>query len=68
MKIWTCKIGVEDDVELPDGADLPMRRAAQERFRRVTGREPDFCFSGWNGELDDAELEALRMKKEKSGS
>lgn len=54
-KVWTCKIGISGDVDLPPGADLPMRRAIMKAFREVTGVEYEFCFSGWAGELTDAE-------------
>lgn len=54
MNIWTCKIG-ETGRALPYGADLPMRRAVEAAYREITGDEPTFLFSGWGGELTDAE-------------
>jgi hypothetical protein len=59
MKIWTCKIGQIPDGDLPAGADQPMRRAVEEAYQRLTGRDPTFLFSGWNGELTEAERDAL---------
>ena len=54
-KIWTCKIGECDDTDLPSGADGPMRAAVAKAYREITGREPDFAFTGWGGELDEPE-------------
>lgn len=53
MKIWTCKIGEVEGV--PFGADAPMRQAVVRAYREITGRDPEFCFSGWGGELDECE-------------
>lgn len=55
MKIWTCKIGECDSVNLAPGADLPMRIAISTAYRQMTGKEPDFIFSGWTGELTKEE-------------
>jgi hypothetical protein len=63
MRTWTCKIGECEDADLlgPDGkylgADWPMRQAIREAYFRVTGKEPQFIFSGWAGELTDRERE-----------
>lgn len=54
-KIWFCKIGEINRDSLPDGSDLPMRVAIGKAYREVTGKEPDFIFSGWAGILSDAE-------------
>ena len=54
-KIWTCKIGEMDIV--PNGADAGMREAVASAYQEVTGRLPDFIFSGWGGELTYAERE-----------
>ncbi len=58
-KIWSCKIGecAEDDV--PHGADFPMRRAIRKAYQEITGKEPNFLFSGWGGELDEYEREVV---------
>ena len=53
-QIWTCKIG-GGIVELPSGADFPMRLAIQKAFKQITGFEAEFCFSGWSGELTEPE-------------
>lgn len=50
-KIWTCKIGAVTPENLPLGSDLPMRRAVSDEFFRLTGKEPEYIFSGWGGEL-----------------
>lgn len=54
-KIWTCKIGELDERLLPDAADWPMRRAIAIAYRSLTGCDPKFLFSGWDGELTPGE-------------
>lgn len=58
LKIWTCKIGEVDTALLPDGSDRPMRHAARVAYVELTGREPNFCFSGWGGSLTEPERAA----------
>lgn len=55
MKIWECKIGEVDAARLPRGSDAPMRQAVQRAYRELTGEWPEFTFSGWGGELTEAE-------------
>jgi len=62
MKIWVCKIGDADGTALPEGSDLPMRQAVEEEYRHLTGKEPDFCFSGWGGELNEVEQKVAAEK------
>ena len=57
-KIWTCKIGEIDAGRLPEGADWPMRDAIRRAYVELTGREPEFVFSGWGGNLTAAERKA----------
>jgi hypothetical protein len=54
-KIWTCKIGEVDAENLPHDADWPMRRAIYEAYKKITGKDPEFIFSGWGGELTPEE-------------
>lgn len=54
--IWRCKIGVQGPLLLPAGADYPMRRAVEAEFRRLTGVDPEFTFSGWSAQLTEGEL------------
>ena len=61
---WTCAIGYADADELPAGADAPLREAVKRAFREVTGRDCDFAFTGWGGELSDGELEVVRERAE----
>lgn len=61
--IWMCKIGVHKPVRIPLAADAPMRSAAHRAYKEITGREPDFCFSGWSAELTEGELEVVLKKK-----
>jgi hypothetical protein len=51
LKVWDCKVGYADSCDLPGGADYPMRRAIETAFKKLTGRYPDFMFTGWGGEL-----------------
>lgn len=55
MKIWFCKIGETDPVNVPAGGDLPMRLAVERAYRELTGNDPSFCFSGWAGALTEPE-------------
>lgn len=60
LAVWGCKIGVSDRSALPDGADSPLRQAVEDAYRELTGRNADFCFSGWGEELTPAEAEDVR--------
>lgn len=62
MKIWACKIGEVDAAKLPKGADEPMRQAVIRAYREITGTEPTLLFSGWGGELTDAERRVVEEK------
>lgn len=57
-KIWFCKIGEIQHGELPKGSDLPMRVAVAAEYRRLTGQEPKFIFSGWGAVLTEPERAA----------
>lgn len=50
--IWFCKIGGEVG-DLPSSADGPMREAITRAYRKITGSEPGFLFSGWGGTLTE---------------
>jgi hypothetical protein len=54
-KVWYCKVGEVSRDDLPKGSDAPMRDAVVVRYERITGREPDFIFSGWGATLTEAE-------------
>lgn len=62
--IWVCKIGNLGNIKLPSGADFPMRQAVREAFYKLTGKWPDFTFSGWGGELTTSERIVATMNKE----
>ena len=62
--IWSCKIGTLDSVELPLGSDQPMRRAVQDAYMKLTGRDADFCFSGWGAQLTDVQEACVSEKPE----
>lgn len=59
--VWSCKIGLKKGTfaVLPGGADLPMREAVEDAFRKITGLEADFTFSGWGAELTKDELDVV---------
>ena len=57
--VWACKIGFTDGNTLPSAADVPMRVAVEEAFFKLTGRYPDFIFSGWGETLTEGELAVL---------
>jgi hypothetical protein len=54
-RVWSCKIGGVDTEALPPGADWPLRQAVKEAYFKLTGKESDFCFSGWGAELTEDE-------------
>lgn len=53
VKTWYCKIGEAEVLQHP--GDEIMRKAVTEAYKRVTGEEPVFIFSGWGAELTEAE-------------
>ena len=57
--MWSCKIGRIDNPNVPDGADLPMREAVARAYKELTGKEPNFIFSGWGSKLTETELEVI---------
>ena len=56
--IWSCKIG-EVEHKLPSGSGGPLRQAVAEAYRKLTGQEPDFNFSGWGAALTESERAAV---------
>lgn len=58
VKVWTCKIIVPEDFELPAGFDSPPRRAAIEAVE-ASGIEVIGCSSGWGGQLTKDEEESF---------
>ena len=59
-RVWACKAVWGIESELPAGADQPMREAVKDAFFKLTGRWPDTLFSGWGGQLTDAELRCVK--------
>lgn len=59
MKIWSCKIGECEEGDLSEGADSPMRRAVEKAYREITGKNPNFIFSGWGAELTEYQREIV---------
>jgi hypothetical protein len=62
VRVWECKIVVPADEELPDGFDLPPRRAAIDMIEKH-GVTVLACFSGWGGVLTEAEKKAYGESK-----
>ena len=56
MKMWDCKIGDVPEEVLPSGADLLMRKAVSKAYLELTGKEPNFLFSGWGCTLTEDEF------------
>lgn len=63
MSIWYCKVGTLHDIDLPDGADWPMRKAIRQAFADVTGQDDEFCFSGWSAELTESEIAVVENRE-----
>ncbi len=60
MRVWECKVVLPDDVDLPDGADSPMRQAVRSACEEMTGRLSTDIFSGWGGSLTKIEKKVCR--------
>lgn len=61
-RVWDCQIG-GDVGDLPWGADDPMRQAIRQAYRELTGKEPEFLFSGWGGKLSPEQKALLKEEK-----
>lgn len=61
-KVWTCKIVVAGDTELPNGFDAPPRSAAEMAVERH-GIKVIANLSGWGGSLTETELEIVERLK-----
>lgn len=59
MRVWECRIVIDDDQVLPAGFDFPPRRAAIAAVE-AHGVRVKACFSGWGHQTnpdEDAYLE-----------
>jgi len=63
MQIWSCKIGEANYDKVPDGANLPMRQAVQAAFKKLTGEDAQFTFSGWGAQLSASERRVVDNAK-----
>ena len=52
-RVWECKVG--GLTGLPHNADGPMREAVEHAYREMTGKDPEFTFSGWGAHLTEGE-------------
>jgi hypothetical protein len=59
--VWECKIG-GPAVDLPSGADGPMRDAVGAAFQQLTGSRAEFIFSGWGASLTEGELAVVENR------
>lgn len=59
LGVWECQIGSGPANVMPGGWDQPMRDAIREAYRRITGEEPSFIFSGWRARLSEERRDAL---------
>lgn len=64
MKIWSCKVGQVVDEDVLDGADQPMAAAVKRAYKELTGKEPDFMFSGWGDSLTEDEREVVEEMRQ----
>jgi hypothetical protein len=62
--VWQCKIG-GPSVDLPMGADGPMRKAVEAAFQTLAGVSSEFTFSGWGASLDEGELAVVENRAPK---
>lgn len=61
--IWYCKIGEDVGDGFPrGGADAPMREAIREAYLKLTGKEPEFIFSGWGQTLTEGERAVVERR------
>lgn len=63
LSSWTCKIGEFDRDLLPGGCDLPMRKAVEDAYEKLTGEESKFTFSGWGGKLNEYERAVVENRE-----
>jgi hypothetical protein len=58
FQVWSCKLVVAGDIEMPEGFDFPIRRAV---INAVEGHgiEVLACFSGWAGTLTKTQTEIV---------
>ena len=65
MRVWQCRIVVDDDQELPDGFDFPPRRAAINAVLEH-GVEVVSCFSGWGNQTTLEEEYVIERKRDRT--
>ena len=68
MRMWTCKIGEVPGESLPKGADGPLREAVQAAYRKLTGYDPVFLFSGWGDQLEERERAVVENRLPRGGN
>ena len=65
VKVWECKIIVDEDAELPVAFDNPPRQAAINAIEKY-GIKVIGCYSGWGGTLTKEEKEAFNAQSVQS--
>jgi hypothetical protein len=65
--VWSCKVGETTRATLEEnyggGADSPMRGAVARAFFELTGKQPDFIFSGWGRRLTEGERAVVENRE-----
>lgn len=64
-QIWECKIGVISEEKLVSNhpLDPEMREAVEKAFKKATGLDAQFNFSGWGAELKESELAVIEDRE-----
>lgn len=61
--IWSCKIGTMENCIIPKGSDLLMRKAVEQAFKKITGLDCEFNFTGFSAELTESELAVVEDRE-----
>lgn len=64
---WYCLIGSTEGVDLTLGADSPMRQAVRKAYFELTGKEPEYIFSGWGAQLTDGQKDVVERERRSKG-
>lgn len=62
ISVWFCKIGCLTKKSIVSGGDAPMRHVVEKEFKRLVSVENDFCFSGWESNLNEIELAVIENR------
>ena len=65
-KYWIGIIGPVEEEDLPNAADVPLRKAVEKAFEDLLGRETEFCTSGW-GNTEETIGEIIDLQATRAG-